>query len=717
VLTSAQTGEAALVRAVRALDQGNADTIPDRLERVWDTLENYHGGSFHAAEEMLLRWLLKNMTGTSANAERVRRYPRAWDILGAVFALIPLFSLAKSLADRRFVVILQQTLKDAAAPQEEGAQTQEADSDVDMADAPAPDSPVNRRKRKRADAASFDVAIQRQAAGCLQTAEAVFEAIRVLLSRCEFKSQEAATHRMGAEHVKSLFSSPAAEVMGIMVPWLAICGLALDRPKAEPTREQSSWLSTFAALWQLHLQSAGDASEVATHLSGMATRLLGRLVGIPRQTALGVEPPVQERWARDLRRFLTRNLILPAKAVFLTKGSQEVVKIAVDMSSPSAHITFPALFDMVGRSPLEFGGNTSRKDYETWVQTVFDAIIHAAKNVNRENGSVAVRAIMEMAAERGTALSTTSLRAVCKDYGLRQDAYDWSLLLSIIKLNPDVFLITEEGKQLLEQVLEKTKEPDSLEAEDSEKAAQFIVLLANGYAQGRDLSSFVRLWLKHLAPAKPKTGLRPLWAEKKLADTVAGLVQTSLNSNQLVEIIEWLASQTQPTEGMARIHILEAISSGISQEEFVDAGNMKAFEGAFLEKFSKKELPAISACRWMVASKTIAKGTLDEAGRVWSEIKSDIKSTLRKSPVDREDTLAAFKCCVAAWLANHPGAPDEDDAAALLCSFVERLEKDGEAMELDSDTSGPSVARGTYLSWALSDAPRLLRYDLTCCPP
>jgi nucleolar pre-ribosomal-associated protein 2 len=304
---------------------------------------------------------------------------------------------------------------------------------------------------------------------------------------------------------------------------------------------------------------------------------------------------------------------------------------------------------------------------------------------------------------------------VCKDYGLRQDAYDWSLLLSIIKLNPDVFLITEEGKQLLEQVLEKTKEPDSLEAEDSEKAAQFIVLLANGYAQGRDLSSFVKLWLKHLAPGKPKAGLRPLWAEKKLADTVAQLVQTSLNSNQLVDILEWLASQTEPTEGMARIHILEAISSGISQEEFVDAGNMKAFEGVFLEKFSKKELLAISACRWMVASKTIAKGTLDEASRVWSQIKSDIKSTLRKSPADREDTLAAFKCCVAAWLANHPGAPDEDDAAALLCSFVERLEKDGEAMELDSDTSGPSVARGTYISWALSDAPRLLRYDDLCC--
>ncbi|KAK4039203.1 nucleolar pre-ribosomal-associated protein 2 [Parachaetomium inaequale] len=701
-------GEAAVVRAVRALDHGDTETIPDRLERVWDILQDYRGGSFHAAEEMLLRWLLKNMAGSSANAERVRRYPRVWDILATVFALIPLFSLAKSLANRRFVGLLQQTLKDIAAPQQE-TRVDGADSDVDMADAPPPESPANPRKRKRPDAAGFNVASQRQDAGCLQTAEAVFDAVRVLLSRCELKSLDGpATHRMGAEHVKSLFSTSAADTMGLLVPWLAICGLALDRPKVEPQKEQVSWLSTFAALWKLHLQSATDVSEVATHLSGTATRILGKLTGIPQQTPLGIEAAVQERWARDLRRFLARNLILPARAVFLTSGGQDIVKITVGMSSASAQITFPVLFDLVSKSPLESGAKTSRKDYETWVQAVFDAVMHAAKNASRENKMVAVRCIMEMAAERGTFLSAASLRAVCNDYALRKDTYDWSLLLAIIKLNPDVFLITDEGKQLLEQVLEKTKEPDSLVAEDSEKAAQFIVLLANGHAQARDLSTFIRVWLKHLAPAKPKAGLQPLWAQKELADSVAELIQSSLNSTQLVEVLEWLSSQTQPTESMARIHILEAISTGITQEEFVDAANVKTFEGAFLEKHSKKDLPTISACRWMVASKAIARGTLREADQIWSQIKSDIKSSLRKSPIDRVDTFAAFRCCVAAWLANHPGAAHEDDAATFICSFVERIEKENEPIELDSDTSEFSVRKGTYLSWILSDAPRLL---------
>jgi len=716
-LTLAQTGDAALIRAVRALDNGDADTTPDRLERVWDTLENRHKeGSFHAAEEMLLRWLLKNMTGTAANAERIRRYPRVWDILGAVFALIPLFSLAKSLADRRFVAILQQTLKDIATPQKDGgavtdgAQKNRADSDVDMADAPPLEAPANPRKRKRTEPASFDAAIQRQAPGCLQTAHAVFEAIRILLARCEIKSLDGpATNRMGAEHVKSLFSSPAAETMPIMAPWLTVCSLAVDSPKSPGDGEQASWISTFAALWELHLQSAADASEVATHLSGTATRLLGKLTGIPQRIPLDIEPTVQDRWAQDLRRFLTRNLVLPARAAFLTAESRGVVQLAVDMSAPSAQITFPVLFDLVSRSLPGAGSATSRKDYDTWVQTVFDAIMHASKNVNPNNRSVAMRAVMEMAAERGSALSAASLRAVCKDYALQEDAYDWSLLLSLVKLNPDVFLISEDGKQLLEQVLDKTTQPDSLNEQDSERAAKFIVLLAGGYAQARDLSSFVKVWLTHVAPAKPKAGLQPLWAQKELSDTVGKLVQTSLNTNQLVEVLDWLSSRTEATQSMARIYILDSISSGISQEESIDAANIKTFDGAFLEKFSKKELPVISACRWTVASKAISRATLEEAGRIWSQIKSDIKSILRKSPIDREDTFAAFRCCAAAWLANHPGAADEDDAAALLCAFVERLEQDDEAMELDPSGSTAAINKGTYVYWILSDMPRLLR--------
>lgn len=712
------------MRAVRALDQDDFDSLPDRLERIWDTLSGYCGGNFHAAEEMLVRWLLKNMTGTTENAERVRRFPRTWDILGAVFSLIPLFSLAKSLADRRFVPILQQTLKDIASPQDGTQPAKDANSDTDMADEPAPQSPANPRKRKR-PSSSFDLATRRQPGACLETAEAVFDAVTTLLARCEMLSVDKPTmQRMGAEHVKSLFSSAASEAMDILAPWLTVCGLALDRPSVsgETIGNQSSWLSTFSALWDLHIQSAGDASEVATHLSGTALKLLGKLMGIPRQTALSVDTVVRDRWTRDLRRFLMRNLILPARAAFLTRDSREVIEVTVAMASASAQISFPVLFDLASRIPVEFGGRTSKKDYETWIQAVFDAILHACKNVNRQNAQSAVRTIMDMAAEKNIALSAASLRTLCQDYALRSGAetHDWSLLLSLIKLNPDVFLVSEEGKQLLDKVLEKTRDADSFSPEEFERAARFIVLLADGYAQARELSTFVHLWLKHLAPAKAKRPLQPLWAQRELADTVARLIQSSLNTNQLVDLLDWLASQAQPAEALARIHVIEAISNGVSLEEYVDIANMKAFDVVFAEKYSKKESAPIAACRWTVAAKTIARGTLDEANRVWGQIRSDVKNVLKKGAVERQDTFAAFRCCVAAWLANHPGGENEEDAAKLVCGFVERLEKEEkeekekeeeeEGMKVDSVEGG--VKKGVYWDWILADAPRLLRYDI-----
>ncbi|KAK4190380.1 nucleolar pre-ribosomal-associated protein 2 [Podospora australis] len=707
-----KTGEATLIRAVRALDQGDVETIPERLERVWDTLSEYHGGSFHAAEEMLLRWLLKNMTGTTANAERVRRYALTWDILGAVFALVPLFSLAKSLADRRFINILQQTLKEIAKPaKEDAAQTNGTTSeDVEMANAPGQlESPSNPRKRKRTSSSvGFNVVAQRKIEGCLQTAEAVFEALRVLLSRCEVKSLEGLpTHRMGAEHVKSLFSFSATEAMEILVPVLTLCGLAVDKPTAGLFKEQSSWLSTFNAIWELHLQGSDDATEVATHLSHPGARLLGKLTGVPQQVSVGIESATQERWVRDLRRFLNRNLILPARAAFLNKDSQGIIKTAVSMCSVSAPICFPVLFDLVTRSPREFGGNTSIKGYESWVQSVFDAMLHAAsveQAIDSKKGMAAIRSIMELAAARNAALTAPSLRKVCKEYALRADGDDWSLLLSIVKLNPDVFLLSDEGKELLNKILEKTRNTESLSEGDSEKAGHFIVLLADGYAQARDLTSFVKTWLEYLVPADPKAGLQSLWAQKELADTVSSLLQSSLNANQLADLVSWLSAQPATA---ARTYILGSISSGISQEEFIDAANMSSFKGVFAEKVSKKDPPSLSACRWEIAAKTLGKGTLEEAIEVWTQVGSDLKKTLKKSPIQQEDTFAAFKCCVATWLANHPGAKHEEEAAKLVCSFLERLGKSSDAMEVDSDKPTGAITNKTYLSWILSDSPLL----------
>ncbi|KAK0710990.1 Urb2/Npa2 family-domain-containing protein [Lasiosphaeris hirsuta] len=701
------TEEAALVRAVRALEQGDIETTPDKLERVWHALSRQPDATFHAAEEILVRWLLKNMTGTKDNFERVRRYPLAWNILGVVFSYIPLFSLAKSLADRRFVAVLQQTLKEISEPKA-AARTDGPDSDVEMGNAAPPTPSPTSRKRKRSASATFVLSAQRKVEGCLQSAEAVFDAIRILLSRCNLKLLDGTpNHRMGAEHIKSLFSTSTVESKDFLVPFLAICNLAVDRPEKDSFNEQSSWISSFVALWDLHLQSASDGTDVTFHLGSPSLNLLGKLTGIPRPRPVSVDTVVQERWIRDLRRFVARNIIIPSKTAFLNSRSTDIIETATEIMQHSAAATFPVLFDLFTNSLRIFSEKASRKDYEAWLQALFDSILDKLPKIDAGRAQTAIRAVMELAAAGGVPLSTSSLLAICKRYGLASNQTDWELLLSVVKLNPDVFLISKEGQALLDQILQLTQKPDASSLQDLSHASRFIVILADGYAKGRDLSSFIKIWLKYLAATEPSNDPEILWGQKGLADAVAGLIKQSLNTDQLLDILNWLSEQTGQPESMARIRILGAISAGISSEELVNAANMKVFDGMFAKKFSRKELPvALSIARWGAAEKSLLRGTAEESSQIWTQVKSDVGHVLRKSSVNKEETLAAFKCCTAAWIANHPGGAYEDEAATLICSFINRLEEESESKL--SSGNAKMVTKETYMSWIISPTSRLI---------
>ncbi len=166
--------EISLLRAARSLTRAGPKPSPALSTKYGAALSRSPGGTFHAAEEVILRWLLKNMNGTSADAEGIRRWPLTWRIAGLVFQRIPLFSLAKSLSDRRFVAVLQQTVKDLSTPQTIASVQNENKQDVEMADA---DSPPD--KRKRWPQARFDLSTLREPEWRLRTAETMFEALRL----------------------------------------------------------------------------------------------------------------------------------------------------------------------------------------------------------------------------------------------------------------------------------------------------------------------------------------------------------------------------------------------------------------------------------------------------------------------------------------------------------------------------------------------------------
>ncbi|KAK3401129.1 Urb2/Npa2 family-domain-containing protein [Sordaria brevicollis] len=688
-----QTGEVALIKTIRALDDGSADTIGQRLETVWNTLSKHRGGSFHAAEEMLLRWLLKNMSGSAAINDQVRRFPLSWNIMGAVFAWIPLFSLAKSLADRRFIAVLQQTLKDISTPQRQEAQSKKGDSDVEMKDATSDETTQKSRKRKRTTAAKFDLASQQQVAGCLQTAEAVFEALRILLSRCDIKSTEGLpSNRMGAEHIKSLFSSSASDVMQTLVPVLSICNFAAESDEIESSKEQSTWMSTFYTLWDLHLQGPEDASAVAVSLSGLGAHLLSKLTATPPHPFLTIDTTVQEQWARDLRRFLTRNMILPARAAFLNNRDQHVIEVATQMSSDFASTNYPVLFDLVTKAPRVLSEKATKKDYEEWIQAVFDGILGALKGADASKSQPAVEAVLEMAADQQLPLSAESLRSVCKTYGLNGDKLNWQLHLSIAKLNPDVFLVTKEGQALLDQALAHTFCTREKEEEKFDKATEYLIHLVNGHARARDLQGFIKTWLTYLDKNEP-SGFP--WTSSQLANAVAKTAEVSLTVGQLVDILNWVDEQKTKHKGVKMV-ILAAIANGLSLEAYIDAANMRTFEIASREKFGKKEHSVISTARWTVAEKAITRATVADAKSVWGSVHSDLKSTFKRSDTYSPEAFAAFKCCAAAWVK----LGDDEAAASLTSSFVDKLDK-------EDDAKG-AVSKKFYTTWILEGCPHLV---------
>ncbi|KAG7151569.1 hypothetical protein HYQ46_012645 [Verticillium longisporum] len=105
-----------LVETVRSLDRTGPGNDGEHIERAWTLLTSVSSSHFYAAEETVLRWLLKSMKTNNDAPDTLRRFPLTWRILGCTFQRIPLFSLAKSLADRKFMAILQQTLKSISKP-------------------------------------------------------------------------------------------------------------------------------------------------------------------------------------------------------------------------------------------------------------------------------------------------------------------------------------------------------------------------------------------------------------------------------------------------------------------------------------------------------------------------------------------------------------------------------------------------------------------------
>lgn len=652
---------------------------------------------------MLMRWLLKNMNGSSDDAQKLRRYPLTWRILAKVFASVPLFSLAKSLADRRFVHVLQTALNDASQPKEVAEQKQS--SDTEMADADS--EPARPRKKKRSETVQFDIETQSGTNGCLRTAESLFEAVRILLTRLESNASSNAKrdNHMGAEHIKSLFCSSASDIKDLVLPALNACRLAVNNANnVELYDGQETWISTIFGLWDLHLQGESDALVVATHLSPAAISMIGKLTEVSRE-ACTVEDRVKDRWTRDLKRFMTRNLILPARTTFLNQGNVEIIRLTVDITSPLSALSCPVLFDLVLDSPQLAGGQGAKRDNESWIQAVFALLDGTLQSSKSKNKFAAVKHMMNKAYEKGVSLSLESLRSFCNGYALNPTDVDWPLLLLVAKLNPDTFIIGD-GEALLEAIFDRLQGPDVLEGNALDDATHFVVTLVEGFANARDLSGFVKKWYHYLVAVEPHTKSQSrrylLWYNEKLTTAVAESLEKTMNTKQILSLLDWLESQGEgPAENATLVLLFGALSQGVSQEDVVDAVGTRLFETTREKKFPETANPEVLANKWAVARRSLEWSPLKQAEEIWayhSTVVPSMDYVLKEYSLSETYRFEVFKFAVAGWSGTQDG---RKQAVSLTVEFLQRFD------EGLGSSEGP--LRKLVVDYLVEGHPRLLR--------
>lgn len=634
------------------------------------------------------------MNGSTESAEQFRRYPLTWSIISCVFKRVPLISLAKSLADRRFVPILQQTLNEISKPQNE------ASVDVQMMDAEA-DS--KSRKRKRSSDIQFNLESLRSAYGCMSTAESLLGALKTLLQILDMTEEiSPSSSRMGAEHVKSLFCSPAKDAAELLRPILSVCDIVLQEQQEEPLENQDCWIATFSALWNFHLQSSGDAAEVAMSLYPTGCIVLAKM---DRSKDLVLDVRVKSRWTRDLRRFFIKNMILPARAAFLNRKDIGVFKMAVDVTNFMPTASCPVLFDLAVRTPYSSDDAIARKDHHDWTQKVFDIVEEPMRSTDAAKRNQAMKVVLDTAIDTKTSISLSSLRSVCKQHTRAPNEMDLTLVVRVATLDVDAFLISTEGHALLDDVfmhMNGLTDSQFSGVSDTDHV-NLIQLLAKGYARGRDLVGFLKKWLDSLAlcfeQGPEYSCIRGIWSSPDVMKTVSTLLQSSVNTRQLLALLDWLEAKRTTSHPEGLLVVLDAISQGISEEEFVDAISTRLYD--IISQLKLKAIEDWSRARWWrIIENTISWLPLDQTNTIWRSVVSDLKKTLKKGDLRGLSTIAAFHCCNRFWLANFRGGEHESDAAALACSYSKRLQSNEDF----------AIAEGLLKPLMLSESPRVVGF-------
>ncbi|KAL1895312.1 hypothetical protein Cpir12675_003329 [Ceratocystis pirilliformis] len=681
-----------LAKLARSLEKTGPGAQGETLDELWRLLTTSIDSEHYAIEETVLRWLLKLMSGpaTKTQAETVRRYPLTWTIIEHVFNRIPFFSLAKCLADRKFISILQLSLNNLS-----GAVS------LPMA--------LEGGKRKRSQNVFFDLKSLKSTECSLECAEALLAAIATLLARLDSQGLSS-RDIMGAEHIKSLFASSANEALGLVTPILSLCSTAMSTSSLELRTKQKVWPSVMCSMWDLHRIGSTDAIEVASTTSLQVLQMISALDHRKYGTSKNQELPVeiQAVWKQKLENFYIRAVIFPARAAFLNSEDTEILGAIMGAIESKPLVCAPVLYTLSLDAPeLNVGSLKSR---ENWHHQMFSSVQSILDPVCSYDKSLAMTLILDIARAREAAIQRESLHKVCKDYVLGSDSTQWSVLLRVLVCDRHVIFYPHGEELLSEELCRRASHVGSGDTCSGDEVQQVVRQMKLAYAEARDLSTFWKLWYNQLCFCESKNTIQSSpWLDETLRydSTTSSNIESHMTPAQLSHLLQWLSEQSYAKAG-PRYVLLDSIASQIRSPDFTDPTAVPIMN---LALDSLKQVPShgsLSTLRWCILAKIVHWLSPKERNKIWAEVEHELTQVAVKGSLENADAFEAFKFLDQLWLSMYPDGEYEPEVSAMALKIAKHLAKGGSKKAGVSNSNSESSFPSEYLDVATRVSSRLI---------
>lgn len=626
-------------------------TSADKIHKLWLLLTAAKHTRLYGVEENILRWLLKQMSGNTDSAEHVRRFPLTWTILGHIFPKIPAQALGRSLAYSRFVSSLHKALGDVI---KEGTRESVTSTEEDVKVA---------KKRKRG--ANWPTTLEelRTSLGCIRTASEIFKSLAVLLEQGNTHFGELTPEkRVGAEHIKSLFSSSGEETLDITARLLWVCHNSLLFADEEPIKGQQAWVDTLTTVWNLRLHSKEDSLEFAKHIYERACLTLSNLENDSSVPSSDLpHNAIRAIWTQQLRKFLSTCFIRPARQRFAVDQNLDMLNLALEIAHADTAVSATVMWSIASRMPRDTSDPKSKIEHDAWIESVFQAVLKGLNHLRPRKKNEVLSRLLDIALQTRSIPDTETLNAIYQKHALGKAETDWILLSKILACDPDVFLVAQDPASIFDNISKVSN--DDVQIKD-EVVSNVVLPLQDAFSKARNLAGFITHWFRSLCAAESLK--ESIWFDSKIREHLATILQPSLSSAQIIRLLEELESM--PDESGQSLIILDGVCSGLTDENTIT--NVCSKISSMADRKRGELSSDVLALRWRILGHLASWGTSDECNQIWKKNRSDLKSVLKKNTLVATETLEAFSCCYKLCLAHHIGGKYEEDLTKLTGTLV-----------------------------------------------